>query len=273
MTVDERLESCKVTQAEVKGMSTGALIETVVNYPYLINMYAYENIEMGISMVSNHFPGLNELLSRKDALYELQNYVEGASTQNYSEDETIGEIYADTLICTLTRGRESELQASRSTVYTPMETPVSVMLNVGWVEIAAMYSFDTASEASTHASDLQVQYETCYPNAVRLTNYSPSFNCFSYAWYLASTGNVTWMPSCEAYITDGSYYPTNAVAGGRVIYKNGSYITHAGIVNNVSGSNVTVTSKWTYNGLYTHSVNDCPSYVDGARTLQYWAAS
>ena len=79
----ERLESCKVTEGEVSIMSTSALVETVLNYPYLANMYAYNTIEDGIEAVSNHFPGIKELLTRPDVAEALQVYNTNNTEDNF----------------------------------------------------------------------------------------------------------------------------------------------------------------------------------------------
>ena len=45
MTPEEREDSCEVSLSEVQDMTTDALVETVLNYPYLINIYAYESLD------------------------------------------------------------------------------------------------------------------------------------------------------------------------------------------------------------------------------------
>ena len=74
MTPTQRQESCEVTIEEVANMSTEALVETVINYPYLVDIFAFNTINEGIEWVSMYFPGLPELLSREDAVEELQEY-------------------------------------------------------------------------------------------------------------------------------------------------------------------------------------------------------
>ena len=48
LTPDERLASCNVTVDEVSNMTTEALAETVLDYPYLIDIYAFNTLEQGI---------------------------------------------------------------------------------------------------------------------------------------------------------------------------------------------------------------------------------
>lgn len=98
MTLEERLVACEVSTEEVEGMTTSALVETVLNYPFLINIYAYNSIDEGIERVSSHFPALPELFSRSDGVESLQNYC-SQQEQVQSDSELSLDVYnAETLI-------------------------------------------------------------------------------------------------------------------------------------------------------------------------------
>lgn len=86
MTPSQRQASCEVSVEEVENMTTAALVETVINYPYLIDIYAFDTLEQGIEWVSMYFPGLPELLSRGDAIDELQKYQAELKKQVSNED-------------------------------------------------------------------------------------------------------------------------------------------------------------------------------------------
>lgn len=84
MTPSERRASCAVSQSEVEGMTTAALLTTVLDYPYLIDMFAFNSLQAGIDAVSAQFPGLPELLDRNDARRVLKEYME---TSPYDEED------------------------------------------------------------------------------------------------------------------------------------------------------------------------------------------
>ena len=86
MTPSQRQESCEVSVEEVESMTTAALVETVISYPYLIDIYAFDTLEQGIEWVSMYFLGLPELLSREDAIDELQKYQIKMKEQISNED-------------------------------------------------------------------------------------------------------------------------------------------------------------------------------------------
>jgi hypothetical protein len=70
-THDEMLEACQIPEDILKNMSTKGLVETVLEYPLLGDMMAYNSIQHGFEAVASQFNGLPELLSRKDAGTEL----------------------------------------------------------------------------------------------------------------------------------------------------------------------------------------------------------
>ena len=67
----EMVDACQIPEDVLKTMSTDALIETVLNYPLLDDIYAYDTFQEGFDAVSEHFNGLLELLNRGDAGSEL----------------------------------------------------------------------------------------------------------------------------------------------------------------------------------------------------------
>ena len=62
-------------------MTTEALVETVLNYPYLSDIYAFNTLQQGIASVSAGVPALPELLSRPGANKAIQNYLRNNNIQ------------------------------------------------------------------------------------------------------------------------------------------------------------------------------------------------
>lgn len=72
--LESKMERQKVSQIPedvLEQLSTEELVETVLDYPFLIDMYAYDSFEQGFSAVSSNFNGLKELLKREDAASKL----------------------------------------------------------------------------------------------------------------------------------------------------------------------------------------------------------
>ena len=78
-------------------MTTRALAETVMDYPFLIDMYAYGDTSLGYEVVSETFNGLAELESRPDALSTLVEIQQEQDIQE-SNSQSIRAMYLDVLI-------------------------------------------------------------------------------------------------------------------------------------------------------------------------------
>lgn len=57
----KKAEVCQIPEDILGSMTTEALIETVVNYPLFINVFAYDNKKTGLEHVIGYFNGLQEL--------------------------------------------------------------------------------------------------------------------------------------------------------------------------------------------------------------------
>jgi hypothetical protein len=85
-THDEMLEACQIPEDILKNMSTKALVETVLDYPLLGDMWAYNSIQQGFEAVASQFNGLPELLNRKDAGTELLAIYSKMNPQDIEEN-------------------------------------------------------------------------------------------------------------------------------------------------------------------------------------------
>jgi hypothetical protein len=70
-THQEMIDACQIPEDVLTKMSTKGLVETVVNYPLLVDMSAHNFAQDGVDAVASYFNGLAELFSRKDAGAEL----------------------------------------------------------------------------------------------------------------------------------------------------------------------------------------------------------
>ena len=71
-SLQEKAESCQIPEDILGDMTTEALIETVVNYPLFINVFAYDNKKTGLEHVKGYFNGLQELYERVDAIEKME---------------------------------------------------------------------------------------------------------------------------------------------------------------------------------------------------------
>lgn len=75
-SLDNMIEACHVDEELMASMTTPALVETVVNYPLLINVFAFDSYDKGMKSVSGYFKGIELLEAREDAAECLREYAQ-----------------------------------------------------------------------------------------------------------------------------------------------------------------------------------------------------
>lgn len=138
-TLDEKIAACYVDEDLMKNMTTSALLETVLNYPLLVNIYAFDTIETGIESVSSYFKGIEILKQREDVGICLQEF---RQARTRSESRTIVDICFDDISAWL-EGASSV--SSESVEYdvigitTPSGSPVGHIYNRTWTDVTFTY--------------------------------------------------------------------------------------------------------------------------------------
>lgn len=69
-----KIAACDVDRELLESMTTPALLQTVLDYPLLVNIGAFNTTEIGIAAVSSYFPGIEILAGREDALEVIRGY-------------------------------------------------------------------------------------------------------------------------------------------------------------------------------------------------------
>jgi hypothetical protein len=67
----EMVEACQIPESILQDMSTAGLVETVLDYPLAIDIWAFSSTQTGFGAIVSEFNGISELLSREDAATEL----------------------------------------------------------------------------------------------------------------------------------------------------------------------------------------------------------
>jgi hypothetical protein len=266
-TPEQKLAACRVDPDELARMTTPALVETVLTYPLLGDMFAFGSTDIGIRAVASRFAGIYELCSRGDALEALR--ARRTDMKAIGLDANLSRSCADALLRYLEHARaggvgDIGILATQSYVYTPNGTAVQTIRDYTW-----------ADHGTTYNDALAWSYYYCevYPSAYILVNPAPKYNCHSYAWYSTSTTNPHWMNNPGAYMTDGSYVTCTIRVGAKVYYNAspGLDFDHSGIVQSIASGGVParVKSKWGCLATFSHYVTDCV-YMNYSPTITYW---
>ena len=92
--------ACYVSAEEAENMTTRALAETVVTYPYLVDMLAFDSPDMWFSGARTSLPMVKELCGREDAVAALRELGTNAG------DDVLRPMYCATLIGCLERAAQ-----------------------------------------------------------------------------------------------------------------------------------------------------------------------
>lgn len=76
----ERVEACQIPENILKNMSTSALLETISNYPLLVDLLLFDRAEDAYQTVSTGFNGIEELKNRPNAFEAITTYIEQNQT-------------------------------------------------------------------------------------------------------------------------------------------------------------------------------------------------
>lgn len=98
----EKIKLCQIPEDILPRMTTEALARTVVAYPFMVDMYAWDSASIGYAVVALTFNGLQELERRPDALSVLEALLQESAR---ASDESLTPLYINTII--------SEMSASQ----------------------------------------------------------------------------------------------------------------------------------------------------------------
>ena len=288
-STQERKEACRVSQDILSNMTTDALVETIVTYPFFTDVNAFDTLDMGVEALSYEFGGVDELLKRNDAYESTLSFIDNVcpeylnltgeddwdafmnnfNQKNKTRFDILHVINAGTLLRIITE-KGKEVTRSGVLTTTDITTP-----NGSFVEAVKGYTWLDHGVYSGQASVINNNFCSTYETAILIDPISPSYNCHSYAWYSQSTSNEYWISGdkINPYLTDGSYDPvTTPSLALKVVYRNASGF--AGHSANYSYYNTFiqksfVVSKWGYYGVFYHELTDCP-YYNSNPNITYW---
>jgi hypothetical protein len=82
-SVEEKRKACQIPQEVLKNLSTSDLVETCLNYPLFRDVFLFDNIQEGFNMLVRNFNGMQELLSRPDAVSTLMSTFASVDPEGY----------------------------------------------------------------------------------------------------------------------------------------------------------------------------------------------
>lgn len=254
----DMINACQIPEDILTNMTTEALLESILSYPLLGDMLLWDDVDDGYLSIATSFNGLAEFLQRPDAPEVLENY---SPITPYSNDENAFSQRISVKCLNVIRDNVTEdlnfsispLAATlvkNNNVKTPNGTQVAHYEGLTYTDHGLL--------TQTDIDDAERDIELRYPNATRVVNRYPAYNCHSYAWHSTSTSNRHWINNPSPYWQDGSYKKVASLTSSqnRVTYAYNGAIQHSAIVYNPNSK--IVTSKWGALATYRHSMTYSP---------------
>ena len=64
---NEKIEETQIPDDILSALTSESLLETILDYPLISNLFSYSTMELGFEKVSEQFNGINEFRQREDA--------------------------------------------------------------------------------------------------------------------------------------------------------------------------------------------------------------
>ncbi len=261
----EKIAVTAIPEDILNSMSTSMLLETVLKYPLLGDMFAWTTVDEGYLMLCKQFNGLSELVTRVD-LEECLLQFDSNQISNWEMEEFEKKISLAALnVIKKHQDIDNNIntaspQWSRVYVYTPAGSAVAAVLGMTTALIEEYVDEETK----------EAYYAKAFPNAIKLRDATSDYNCHSYAWYSQSASNKYWIVNPGVYMIDGSYIQVaTPYVGDVVMYENTTLLEPDRYVHSAIVSTVECVSKWGPYGLYRHSLEECPYSMESDR-ITYW---
>ena len=258
MSRPARMAACQLTGMIIQELSTSELLLAVLEFPFFIDIFAYDDMLVGYSCVYSECCALKAFMERDDAIESIISFYEkipvprtinsAINEKNYSilwKTELLLE-YSD-LIADMTTTQKQALldilhyketiKSKSPTVYQTGKSGVIekiidsdenlrtqneyVYTPNGSPVLVYKWTNSDVDFNTTQINLIHNDMAAAYPNATKLSNPTKKYNCHSYAWYSQSTSNVRWMDDPSLYMSDGSYSQVtklNTSVGDRLVY-------------------------------------------------------
>lgn len=238
-------------------VSDEKLIMYVVNFPYLVDAFAYDNPKQGVNHVCKICSALAELLKKDnaetliyDALNNLQKYI--------SEDNVQGEYAASVAETFLRTLIEVKFDSQEKSAFTETRSLVSVTrkfagtngtfynttyYNSGTYTLNGVSvncnNYSSGDLTSTQKQQVNTAFENTHSSWTRLQSASTKYNCHSYAFYSTASGNSYWISNPSA------------------IYNSLYYLVGSGVVNPHVGDKAVLRGSYVYDefGVYHNAIH------------------
>lgn len=256
-----RVAACQVPTDILSRMTTQALAETALEYPFNICIETLDNTTVGVQSLVSSSNVWEELISHPDAFEVLTALINSDSpfaevaihgAMQYMWENNL--VTEEVLSPTYDFDNYSKIKIRDNNEWfsglceTPAGTPVAL-----W---KPQYEWTTASQ-----EERDEYYSNLFPESYLVGISCWRYNCFSYAFFDQSKNNQFRLTAIDAFFSDGSLREVSSPRiGDYIVYfdTEGNPI-HIGVVESASSKLVIVRSKWGNGPLMDHASDEVPS--------------
>ena len=293
-SVANKVAACRIPQDILSKMTNEQLIDAILDFPFLYDIFAYSTEEEGVKSLEYICDAYLELLNRDDAKDSLVETMNQRSKTRSIDQSISDEIKNDALSILILSQDDFEDSISEEDISIIAEAATIVeTVEAGTYASRATYLSTpndedvlayiyTCSHTTAYHRERDEEYAETYGVELIRTG-TCKYNCHSYAWYSTSDSNSYWIPNPEPYMTDGSYKKVlsglntsslNAGKGDVVVYGSTSAATHSALlIGGGTGEPLAtryVYSKWGALGVFKHRVSVVPAGYD-TTTMSVWS--
>lgn len=233
-TVKQKVEMLRIDEETLENMTDEQVVRAVIDYPYILDIYVYGDLETGLRTVSKYCDALRELQTRENWKEVFCEYATIFANEYRENPEILtpgryivlaeliyyysgnAEFFAEYLLDPEQIEEENSEITENNMVVTDdntaieTETEEAYTLNtetsVPTTPEGSTVQYSTPSERHSSAYHAQKDEEFAADYGVTLIqNGSCRYNCHSYAWHSTSPSNIYWINDPSVYMTDGSY--------------------------------------------------------------------
>lgn len=303
---NEKVAACQLPEKLIESLSTDELLEAVLDYPLLFEIYAYNDEQVGFEAVFADFNGLQELFTRDDVgqvvydKYCATEVMEDATKSKESEDflelayleiilmqnsvlnqfelEEISEVLNEVEYKYSIKSKHPDIYSlTANTAYKVLEFENNLIKNtlVSPTATGTVYTpkgsavsvFNFTPElSSSEKIRLKNQVKSAYPDVTVKSEATRNYNCHSYAWYSQSTSSNKW------WMNYPSKYMTDGSYSKTISVKVGRRIYYGASGNEHSGI-VSGLGRQGFNSYITSKWGQLPLIYHFYTDCPYWTGN
>ena len=267
VTSNEMIAACRIDQKKLNSMTTEEVVDAVLCFPMLVDLYAYNEIDIALEQLALKSDAYRELRSRPDGAKCLQKALANiVNTPEKYHSAGVAMLSVSMLLSdSVFGGAEKNFMVGTTNA---ARAYITTITTPGGSTVQVIYRGEELSAADV--ARINNDLVTVYSNATLLAPATTVYNCHNFAWNTTAR-DAYWMnqTSAQVYMEDGRYDESSTTANAILYY--GDSVDHSACVLQPNApSYPIVIAKWGYGPLMQHRADYGP-YSMNTGDYSYWS--